>query len=43
MGVKRIYVEKRKDFAIKAKELLGELRDYCGLKDLADVRALVRY
>ena len=43
MGVKRIYVEKRKDFAIKAKELLGELRDYCGLKDLADVRVLVRY
>ena len=43
MGVKRIYVEKRRDFAIKAKELLGELRDYCGLKDLADVRALVRY
>ena len=43
MGVKRIYVEKRRDFAIKAKELLGELKDYCGLKDLADVRVLVRY
>ena len=43
MGVKRIYVEKRKDFAIKAKELLGELRDYCGLKELVDVRVLVRY
>ena len=43
MGVRRIYVEKKSDFAIRAKELLSELRNYCGLKDLLDVRVLVRY
>ena len=43
MGVRRIYVEKKRDFAIRAKELLSELRNYCGLKDLLDVRVLVRY
>jgi len=43
MGVRRIYVEKKPDFAIRAKELLGELRSYLGLKNLDDVRVLVRY
>ncbi len=32
MGVRRIYVEKKPDFAIRAKELLSELRSYLGLK-----------
>ncbi|RKW36823.1 MAG: phosphoribosylformylglycinamidine synthase, partial [Lachnospiraceae bacterium] len=43
MGVRRIYVEKKPDFAIRAKELLSELRSYLGLKNLDDVRVLVRY
>ena len=43
MGVRRIYVEKKPDFAIRAKELLGELRRYLGLKNLDNVRVLVRY
>ena len=43
MGVRRIYVEKKPDFAIRAKELLDELRSYLGLKNLDDVRVLVRY
>lgn len=43
MGVRRIYVEKKPDFAIRAKELSGELRSYLGLKNLDDVRVLVRY
>ena len=43
MGVRRIYVEKKPDFAIRAKELLGELRSYLGLKNLDNVRVLVRY
>ena len=43
MGVRRIYVEKKPDFAIRAKELLSELRSYLGLKNLDNVRVLVRY
>ena len=43
MGVRRIYVEKKPDFAIRAKELSGELRSYLGLKNLDNVRVLVRY
>ena len=43
MGVRRIYVEKKPDFAIRAKELLGELRNYLGLNKLDNVRVLVRY
>lgn len=43
MGVRRIYVEKKPDFAIRAKELSGELRSYLVLKNLDDVRVLVRY
>lgn len=43
MGVRRIYVEKKPDFAIRAKELLGELRSYLGLKNLDNVRVFVRY
>jgi len=43
MGVRRIYVEKKPDFAIRAKELFGELRSYLGLKNLDNVRVLVRY
>ena len=30
--VKRVYVEKKKDYAVKAKELLEELRQYLGLE-----------
>ena len=41
-GVRRIYVEKRADYAVKAKELLEEMSSYLGIH--ADkVRVLVRY
>ena len=43
MGVRRIYVEKKPDFAIRAKELLGELRSYLGLKNLDKGFGQVRY
>ena len=40
--VKRVYVEKKPDYAVKAKELYEELKNYLGIK--ADyVRVLVRY
>ena len=41
-GVRRIYVEKRADYAVKAKELLEEMSSYLGIS--ADsVRVLIRY
>ena len=42
-AVRRIYVEKRSPYAVRAKELLGELRSYLDLKNLTGVRVLIRY
>ncbi|MDE7211515.1 MAG: phosphoribosylformylglycinamidine synthase, partial [Lachnospiraceae bacterium] len=42
-NVKRIYVEKKSAYAVRAKELKGELRSYLGLKGLQEVRVLIRY
>ncbi|MBR0409689.1 MAG: phosphoribosylformylglycinamidine synthase [Eubacterium sp.] len=41
--VKRVYVEKKPDYAVKAKELLSELRSYLSLGGLTGVRLLIRY
>jgi phosphoribosylformylglycinamidine synthase len=41
--VKRIYVEKREAYAVRAKELKSELRSYLGMKNLEEVRVLIRY
>ncbi len=41
--VRRVYVEKKAPYAVRAKELLEELRSYLGLSALTDVRVLVRY
>ena len=43
MSVKRIYVEKKPEFAVRAKELKEEIRNYLGIKSLTGVRVLVRY
>ena len=43
MSVKRIYVEKKEPYAIKAKELKTELRSYLGIKGIEKVRVLIRY
>ena len=40
--VRRIYVEKKTPYAIKAKELNDEMRDYLGI-DAEQVRVLIRY
>ena len=40
--VRRIYVEKRPDYAVRANELEKEFKDYLGLKGIR-VRELVRY
>ena len=42
-NVKRIYVEKKAAYAVRAKELKSELRSYLGLKGLKEVRVLIRY
>lgn len=42
MKVKRIYVEKKREYAVKAAELQEEIRRYLGIP-IAGVRILVRY
>ncbi len=41
--VKRIYVEKRTPFAVKAKELSEEIKSYLAIKGVDCVRELIRY
>ena len=43
MGVKRVYVEKKPQFAVKAKELREEISSYLGIGAVTDVRVLIRY
>ncbi len=43
MSVRRIYVEKEPPFAVRAKELLEEIKGYLGLDEVTGVRVLVRY
>ncbi|MDE6432830.1 MAG: phosphoribosylformylglycinamidine synthase [Lachnospiraceae bacterium] len=40
--VKRVYVEKKPEYAVKAKELLEEMTEYLNL-DISKVRVLIRY
>lgn len=42
-SVKRIYVEKKPPYAVRAKELAEETRRYLGIKELEGVRVLIRY
>ena len=41
--VRRVYVEKKPDFAVKAKELRHEIKSYLGIGDVTGVRELIRY
>ena len=41
--VKRLYVEKKSSYAVKAKELAEELKAYLSIEDVSDVRELIRY
>ncbi len=43
MSVKRIFVEKKPDFAVKAKELREEIENYLGIGSVRAVRVLIRY
>lgn len=42
-NVKRIYVEKKEAFAVKARELEEELKGYLGITGLKKVRIFIRY
>ena len=42
-NVKRIYVEKKEPFAVKAKELQEEIGSYLGVSGVKEVRVFIRY
>ena len=42
-SVRRVYVEKKPDFAVQAKELKHEIESYLGIQDVEAVRVLIRY
>ena len=42
-NVRRIYVEKKAPFAVKAHELQEELKNYLGINDVEAVRVFIRY
>lgn len=41
--VRRVYVEKKPDFAVTAKQLSHELRHFVGISGITGVRVLIRY
>ena len=43
MSVRRIFVEKKPDYAVKAGELREELENYLGITGVKSVRVLIRY
>ena len=43
MSVRRVFVEKRPEFAIRARELWEEIESYLGITGITSVRVLIRY
>ena len=43
MSVKRVYVEKKAPFAVRAQELKEEIGSYLGIDAVTGVRVLIRY
>ena len=41
-SVRRIFVEKKPAFAVKAKELKEEIKSYLGIDGVSEVRVLIR-
>lgn len=41
--VKRIYVEKKPDYAVAAKELMDNIHEYLGISGVTNVRVFIRY
>ena len=42
-NVRRVYVEKKPDFAVQAKDLKHEIKHYLGINTITGVRVLIRY
>ena len=42
-SVRRVYVEKKEPYAVKAKEMKHEISSYLGIKSVTGLRQLVRY
>ncbi len=42
-SVRRVYVEKKPDFAVQAKDLKHEIHSYLGIEEVTGVRVLIRY
>ena len=42
-SVRRIYVEKKPAYAVAAKDLFENIRDYLGIRTVTGVRVLIRY
>ena len=42
-SVRRVYVEKKREYAVKARELEEEIRGYLGITGVSEVRVLIRY
>ena len=42
-SVKRVYVEKKKPYDVRARELLAEIHGYLNISTVTGVRVLIRY
>lgn len=42
-NVRRVYAEKKADYAVAAKSLLSEIKSYLGIDTVTGVRVLIRY
>ena len=42
-NVRRVYVEKKPEYAVQAKDLFHEIKSYLGIKTLTSVKVLIRY
>ena len=42
-NVRRVYVEKKELFAVRANELKSEIQSYLGISGVTGVRVLIRY
>ena len=42
-SVRRVYVEKKPEYAVQAKALKSEMKSYLGIKNVENVRVLIRY
>ena len=42
-NVRRVYAEKKADYAVAAKSLLSEIKSYLGIDTVTGVRVLIRW